>query len=92
MSKITPNNIKQFLQGNLRWFGDYFNLLPLHLKEQVLYRASICKECVHYRKCKYCGCDLPGKFYVDKSCNDGKLFPDIFILPEVFNKVVPSIF
>jgi hypothetical protein len=78
MRDITPNNIKQFLQGNIRWFGDYFNVLPRHLKEQVLWRASICKDdCVPYGKCKYCGCELPGKFYADKSCNEGVRFPDL---------------
>ena len=72
------NKIHQYIQGNLRWFGDYFNVLPQHLKEQVMFRASICKDsCVLYGKCEKCGCDLPDKFYTDISCNLGEKFPDL---------------
>jgi len=72
------NKIFQFAQGNIRLLGDEFNLLPKHLKEQVRYRSEICKdECVKYGKCRYCLCDLPGKFYVTESCNKGEKFPDL---------------
>ena len=72
------NKIFQFAQGNIRLLGDEFNLLPKHLKEQVRYRSEICKdECVKYGKCRYCLCDLPGKFYVTESCNKGERFPDL---------------
>ena len=38
----------------------------------------VCKdECVKYGKCRYCLCDLPGKFYVTESCNKGERFPDL---------------
>jgi hypothetical protein len=72
------NKIFQFAQGNIRLLGDEFNLLPKYLKEQVRYRSEICKdECVKYGKCRYCLCDLPGKFYVTESCNKGEKFPDL---------------
>lgn len=75
---ITPGKIYQFLQGNLRWLGDTLNTLPSHLKEQVIWRMSICKDdCVHYGRCKFCSCELPGKLYVTESCNSGERFPDL---------------
>ena len=75
---ITPNKIYQYFQGNLRLLGSHFNTLSPHLKEQVIYRMTICEEdCVKSGKCKYCLCDLPGKFYTDISCNLGEKFPDL---------------
>jgi len=54
------------------------DMLPDHLREQVLYRSEICKnDCVEYGYCVNCGCDLPGKFYVRRSCNDGTRFPNL---------------
>ena len=70
--------ILNYIQGNLRYLTDQYNLLPEHLREQVRYRASICKEsCLQYGKCQRCGCELPGKFYVTESCNRGDKFPDL---------------
>ncbi len=76
--EITPKNIFHFLQGHFRWLGDEFKLLPRHIKEQVIYRAQFCKDdCIPAGFCKYCGCSLPGKFYVSESCNFGDRFPDM---------------
>ena len=79
LKDITPENIKAYFQGNIRLLLDeQFNTLAPHLKEQVLYRANICKDtCIPKKECQYCGCDLPGKFYVTKSCNKGEKFPDL---------------
>lgn len=74
---ITPEKLRQYIEGNLKWLGDSFKLLPKHQKEQVLWRAQICKDCVEQGYCKYCGCSVPGKLYVSKSCNDGEIFPDM---------------
>jgi hypothetical protein len=75
---ITPTKIYQFIEGNLKLLGDQLNLLPNHEKEQVLYRSEICKnDCVKFEYCIMCGCNLPGKFYVSKSCNNGTRFPDL---------------
>ena len=76
--KITLTNIFQFIEGNLKMLGEKIHLLPAHEKEQVVYRSMICKdECVKNGYCKYCGCNLPGKFYSTRSCNKGELFPDL---------------
>ncbi len=77
------NKILHYIQGNVRYLTDQYNLLPNHLKEQVRYRASICKEsCLQYGKCQRCGCDLPGKLYVTESCNRGEKFPNLMSLDE----------
>jgi hypothetical protein len=76
--KITLKNIKHYIEGNLKMLGDKIHLLPEHEKEQVAYRAMICKdECVRLGYCAYCGCDIPGKLYVKESCNGGERFPDL---------------
>jgi len=76
--KITPTKILQFIEGNLKMLGDKVHLLATHEKEQVAYRALICKDdCVKLGYCTYCGCDIPGKLYVKKSCNNGERFPDL---------------
>ena len=73
---ITINNIQEYIEGNLKMLGDKLKIIPEHESEQVRYRAEICKnDCVKHGYCVNCGCDLPGKFYVVKSCS--KRFPDI---------------
>lgn len=75
---VTAKMVKQYLEGNLKMLGDIFFLLPRHLREQVAWRTYICgDDCVKEGVCKYCGCSLPGKLYVKKSCNDGEKFPDL---------------
>jgi hypothetical protein len=70
--------IFEFMEGNIKMLGDRLNLLSEHEREQVLYRSGVCKkDCVKYGYCIKCGCDLPGKFYVGKSCNNGSRFPDL---------------
>ena len=72
------NKVFQFIEGNLKMLGDKLDLISEHEREQVFYRSEICKnDCVKYGYCIQCGCDLPGKFYVKKSCNKGTRFPDI---------------
>lgn len=75
---ITPKKIFQFFEGNLKMLGDQFHLLSAHEKEQVAYRAEICKnDCMRDGYCKNCGCSVPGKLYVKESCNQGSRFPDL---------------
>jgi len=77
--KITIKNIMNFIEGNTLLFGDKLGLLPKHTKEQVEYRASKCYEsCYKGNKgsCLECGCSVPGKWYVEESCNPDK-FPDL---------------
>jgi hypothetical protein len=78
MAEINLKNISQFIEGNVNMLSDRFNLLPNHKREQVSWRLEVCKDdCVIEGICKYCGCSVPGKLYVDKSCNNGKRFPDM---------------
>jgi hypothetical protein len=73
------NKIGDFIQGNYRLILDErFDSLAPHIKEQVLYRAEICKDsCLPAGECEYCGCETPGKLYVTKSCNKGEKFPNL---------------
>jgi len=75
--KITPKNIKAFLEGYSKLAFDGLIGLPIHLQEQIAYRASKCPDCVKAKKCQHCGCSVPGKFYVKASCNNGERFPDL---------------
>lgn len=75
---ITPKKILQFFEGNIKMLGDTFHIIPQHEKEQVIFRADICKdECMKLGVCRYCGCSVPGKLYVNESCNGGERFPDL---------------
>lgn len=76
--KVTFKDIINYAEGNSKQLVDKFDLLPKHKKEQFEWRKSICaNDCVLEGKCKYCGCSVPGKLYVKKSCNEGERFPDM---------------
>ena len=75
--QITPSNIKAFMEGNSKMLYDNIIGLPTYLKEQLEYRKSKCPDCLEAGACKYCGCSVPGKFYVKHSCNNGDRFPDL---------------
>jgi hypothetical protein len=76
--KVTLKNILYFIEGNIKMLGDTFNLLPEHEREQVMWRSQICAEdCMKYGYCVYCGCSVPGKLYVNDSCNSGERFPNL---------------
>jgi hypothetical protein len=81
--KITLPNLKAYIEGNTRYILDKLNndhisafvgVTPL-IREQIAYRMDVCKDSCP-TKCKHCGCNTPGKFFVDKSCGGGK-YPDI---------------
>lgn len=74
--KITLGNVKSFLQGKTRKVIDHFNLLPIHIQEQVAFRENKCKKSCP-TKCQHCGCETPGRWFSDESCNDGEKFPDL---------------
>ena len=89
--KITPKKVLQFLEGNIKMLGDTLHVLPRHEREQVLFRADICKDdCMARGYCRYCGCNVPGKLYVNKSCNNGERFPDLMTAAkwEEYKKVI----
>lgn len=76
--KFTLFNAYQYLEGNIKMLGNKLNLLPRHLREQVIFRSKKCEsDCMQLGYCINCGCSVPGKLYVKKSCNDGDRFPDL---------------
>ena len=75
--QITIKNIKHWIEGNGNMLLNSIGMLPEQIIEQVAYRSLKCIGCLSEGKCKYCGCDLPGKFYVTESCNNGDIFPDL---------------
>ena len=77
VQQITLKNIYSFIQGNLQMRLDGMGLKPQYYQEQIAYRMLQCQDCIKTKKCKECGCNLPGKLYVDKSCNNGERFPDL---------------
>ena len=78
MQKITLKNIKEYIEGNTQMMLDQMGIKPEWYKEQIAYRMLQCKDdCMVTKKCVYCNCDVPGKMYVNVSCNNGKRFPDI---------------
>ena len=77
MKKITLSNVKSFIRGHYNMYLDKLGAYPKHKQEQILYRLSLCKDCVDNKGCKYCGCPPHKKVYDDKSCNGGKRFPDM---------------
>jgi len=71
------NKVKQFIEGNLNMLEDKVFGKPLYYKEQIIYRMKQCPDCNKEGKCRYCGCSVPGKHYVEETCNRGDRFPDL---------------
>ena len=61
---IKPSNIRDFIQGNYNYIKDtHFNSLPLHIKEQAVFRMMMCVPCLKNGSCFECGCTTPNMFY-----------------------------
>lgn len=77
---ITPENIKGFLQGNLRFLRSKIGFLqpPSHVQEQVFWRLSLVKEkspeCFLAGQCKVCGCSTDEIVFEDRPCK-GNCYP-----------------
>lgn len=73
MAKITLNNIKGFIQGNIRKVLNDFGELPPHIEEQALWRIDLVKqkspECYNQDKCVHCGCQVSAKVFEDRACS-----------------------
>jgi hypothetical protein len=72
---VTPYNIRNFVQGTYNKLREDSKFLELHgnIKEQSLYRASLCHECTSNGECFYCGCKTPDMFYSPlKVCSKSK--------------------
>lgn len=75
---ITMKDVLSFLEGNFKYHKDKLIGLEPHIKEQVEYRANICKEdCMKADACMYCGCEAKKIIYNKESCNGGARFPDL---------------
>lgn len=77
MTKITINNISNFIEGNINKTKHSLEMLNEHIEEQVEYRKTFCKDCEELGKCVYCNCSYPGRLYSTPSCNYGDRFPDL---------------
>lgn len=77
MKKITLSNVKSFIRGHYNMYLDKLGAYPKHKQEQILYRISLCSDCVTNKGCKHCGCPPHKKVYDDRSCNGGERFPDM---------------
>lgn len=70
-------NISNFIEGNAKYFYNKLNPEPQYLREQRLYRLSLCKDdCVAIGKCIVCSCPVEKKVFNNQSCNPDR-FPDI---------------
>lgn len=59
------SKIRDFVEGNALYFADQLrsNVISPHVKEQALYRAFLCAECLTLGNCKSCGCKTPNMFF-----------------------------
>jgi hypothetical protein len=78
-AKITFENIKAYIQGNIRqrlFYSKRWNwLLSLHMFEQINYRLFVMnKQCYSNGECIECGCSTPGLQMANKAC-EGKCYP-----------------
>jgi hypothetical protein len=65
---FSAKNIRNFVEGNINILKDKTNFMKLdqHIKEQAIYRASLCIECLDNGACLVCGCGTPQMFYAPK--------------------------
>ena len=77
LSQITVENIRGYLQGNLRKFLSTLpNGVPDYIMEQIQYRLSEMDiNCLERGYCP-CNCSVPEKQYEDRSCERG-CYPDM---------------
>ena len=62
-----------FCQAYIFLFLDnVLNILPKFIKEQVLYRKTLCFDCLEQGKCISCGCSVPAKLYQLAGCSSGR--------------------
>lgn len=67
-AQITLPNIKGFLQGNYRKVLEDLDFLPVHIKEQWLYRiGQMNEDCLVNKHCP-CKCSVPEKQLEDRPC------------------------
>lgn len=82
ISDVTPENINNFIQGNLNY---YLGNNPPHYIEQFLYRAYLCSECLQNGKCLHCGCTTPNMFFSPRKIDSMDKWPPFFFKEEDWN-------
>lgn len=87
---LTPQDVANFLQGNLKHLSSQYFDLPLHEVQQVALRAYLCKPCLDNGKCLICNCKTPEMFYApNKVDKDGKF--DTFLSKGQWEALVNNI-
>lgn len=77
LNKITPDNIKNFIEGTYKYYMNKIVEAPTHLKEQHLYRLYICKDtCFKNNTCVNCGCPQNQRIFAASSCGNSDI-PDL---------------
>ena len=77
MGKLTIENIKNYVEGRGNQLLSSIDQKSDSFIEQINHRKSLCVDCLQEGKCKYCGCQVPGRLYSTTSCNKGERFPDL---------------
>lgn len=68
---ITPNKARDFIEGSTLYATK--NLLtPTHIREQAIWRAFLCDECLNKGSCKICGCSTPAMFFSPNKVDSDK--------------------
>ncbi len=81
-ARISRENIKGFLQGNLRALGSKISFLrpAPHIEEQAWWRIQrikeISPECLEKGQCKVCGCSTDEIVFEDRACK-GFCYPEM---------------
>jgi hypothetical protein len=71
LSQLTPENIKGFLQGNVRKFLEsYPGVIDDYIYEQIQWRLGIMDiNCLQNKQCP-CNCEVPAKQYENRPCEN----------------------
>lgn len=60
-------DITNFIEGNYLYLKYYLEKdIEKHIKEQALYRAFLCLECLEKGRCVVCNCNTPAMFFAPK--------------------------
>lgn len=54
-------NVRDYVQGTYNHF--FKEDIKTHIREQAMYRASLCNKCLINGSCMHCGCSTPGVFF-----------------------------
>jgi zinc D-Ala-D-Ala carboxypeptidase len=72
--KVTPQNVTNYLQGNLKHLSSQYFDLPIHEAQQIALRAYLCKPCLNNGKCLICSCKTPEMFYAPNKLDSAGKF------------------